>query len=462
MKRLIVGIAALSAATAVLITSAGVGAAATPKSWMLLANGTLPSGLAAKVQAAGGTITSTSPDIGLAFATSTDANFTSKAEKISGISSVSTNLRTNWLDPEFNYPPTSGDDDIRFDLQWGHIAVDSVGAWNAGYRGNGALIADLDTGFNLTHTDLAPNIVGSASMVDAIPGAQWTGAPTDFSHGTHTAGIAAAPDNGIGTIGIAPEAKLLLVRVLDDSPGGSGTFEDVIEGIVYAADQDADIINMSLGGDRSRDREGRDCRANTRRRHCRREPEKARRAALPRRVPAGDSTGRVRRGSATVDQLGRTSNLMWLRTPAAAHVLSISPAALARQGDVADPTNVGWRLRHLRLLELGKSVRVRRPERTSRPGNEGARAVPGHARASRLRGTRTGRACRRQPGNFFTSPARAWPHRTSRAPRRSSSARTGGSMPPAQVEAALKQSADDLGKPGNDMRSLLRDDDWDG
>ena len=49
--------------------------------------------------------------------------------------------------------------------------------------------------------------------------AQWTGAPTDFSHGTHTAGIAAAPDNAIGTIGIAPEAKLLLVRVLDDSPG---------------------------------------------------------------------------------------------------------------------------------------------------------------------------------------------------------------------------------------------------
>jgi lantibiotic leader peptide-processing serine protease len=37
------------------------------------------------------------------------------------------------------------------------------------------------------------------------------------------------------------------VRVLDDSPGGSGTFEDVIEGIVYAADQDADVINMSIG-----------------------------------------------------------------------------------------------------------------------------------------------------------------------------------------------------------------------
>ena len=199
------------------------------------------------MQAAGGTLTNTIPQVGLAFATSSDASFASNAAKIAGVGSVSPNLTVDWLGPEFTYPPTSGDDDIRFDPQWGHISVDSVGAWNAGFRGNGVKIAVLDTGFNLTHTDLAPNIVGSASMVDAIPSAQWTGAPTAFSHGTHTSGIAAAPDNAIGTIGIAPEADLLLVRVLDDSPGGSGTFEDVIEGIVYAADQDADIINMSFG-----------------------------------------------------------------------------------------------------------------------------------------------------------------------------------------------------------------------
>jgi lantibiotic leader peptide-processing serine protease len=207
MKRLAVGIAALGAAIAMLMTSAGVGAA-TSQSWILATGGnSLPPGLAANVQNAGGTITSTLPQIGLAFAASSSASFVTNAAQIAGVSSVSPNLTINWLGPEqtvaadFGYPPASGDNDVYFDLQWGQAAVDSVGAWNAGYRGDGAKIAVLDTGFNLTHPDLAPNIVGAASMTPLPPG--WTGAGA-FSHGTHTSGIAAAPDNGIGTIGTAP------------------------------------------------------------------------------------------------------------------------------------------------------------------------------------------------------------------------------------------------------------------
>lgn len=69
--------------------------------------------------------------------------------------------------------------------------------------------------------------------------------PDPFSHGSHVAGIVAAADNAFGTIGIAPEAELVLVKVLGDA--GSGTFADVISGIVHAANVDADIINMSLG-----------------------------------------------------------------------------------------------------------------------------------------------------------------------------------------------------------------------
>ena len=100
MKRFVLGVVAVGAATAMLVSSAGVGAAATPKSWMLSANGSVPSGLAAKVQAAGGTLTNTIPQVGLAFATSSDASFASKAAKIEGVDSVATNLSVDWLSRE--------------------------------------------------------------------------------------------------------------------------------------------------------------------------------------------------------------------------------------------------------------------------------------------------------------------------------------------------------------------------
>jgi subtilisin family serine protease len=67
-----------------------------------------------------------------------------------------------------------------------------------------------------------------------------------FAHGMHTAGTVAAAMNNIGTIGVAPDARLCLVKVLFNY--GSGSFEDVAEGIIYAADKGVDIINMSLGG----------------------------------------------------------------------------------------------------------------------------------------------------------------------------------------------------------------------
>lgn len=144
----------------------------------------------------------------------------------------------------FGNPPLSGDDDFLFDLQWGHDAVNAPEAWNAGVRGAGVRVAVIDGGFDLTHPDLAPNIDFGSSIDFTGEGLQY-GLPNPFSHGSHTAGTIGAADNGFGTIGVAPEVDLILIKSLSDD--GSGLFSDVIAGILHAADEDADVINMSLG-----------------------------------------------------------------------------------------------------------------------------------------------------------------------------------------------------------------------
>jgi subtilisin family serine protease len=238
--------------TALLVASSGAGASPTPKSYLILAKGgKLPANVAAQVQAAGGTMTNTIPEVGIAVASTTSADFKAKAAKIG---TVVPNVRIQLVDPlravegpivEFANPPTSGDDDELFDLQYGHDTVDAPEAWNAGERGDGARVAVLDTGFDTDHVDLVPNVDFPASRDFTGEGLTYHFADS-FSHGTHTAGTVGAADNGVGTIGVAPEATLILVKMLFDA--GFGTFDDGIEAIVYAAGPaDADVISMSWG-----------------------------------------------------------------------------------------------------------------------------------------------------------------------------------------------------------------------
>ncbi|MDF1524056.1 MAG: S8 family serine peptidase [Trueperaceae bacterium] len=153
------------------------------------------------------------------------------------------------IDPDAANPPNSGDDDAFFDRQWGHDAVNAPEAWATGIRGQDVVVAVLDGGFSVNHPDIASSIVGSMDFTGE--GLEYGPNSEDpvgiFSHGMHVAGTIAAADNGLGTIGVAPEAKLLLLKVLLNY--GSGSFEGVIEGIIYAADHGADIANMSLGAD---------------------------------------------------------------------------------------------------------------------------------------------------------------------------------------------------------------------
>ncbi|TWD96471.1 major intracellular serine protease [Neobacillus bataviensis] len=112
-------------------------------------------------------------------------------------------------------------------------------------KGKGMTIAILDTGCDLTHPDLKDRIIGGRNFTNDDNGNK--DVYRDYNgHGTHVAGTMAATQNQRGVVGVAPEANLLIVKVLDKN--GSGQYDWIINGIYYAIEQQADIISMSLGG----------------------------------------------------------------------------------------------------------------------------------------------------------------------------------------------------------------------
>ena len=122
-------------------------------------------------------------------------------------------------------------------MDWGLTAAGIPDAHKI-TRGTGIKVAVLDTGY-ATHDDLKANVIAQIDCTSS-------GASTDHQgHGTHVSGIIAAAANGIGIIGVAPEAQIIAIKVLDDS--GRGGFDAIEAGIRAAIAQGADIINMSLG-----------------------------------------------------------------------------------------------------------------------------------------------------------------------------------------------------------------------
>ncbi|MBW5446266.1 S8 family serine peptidase [Cohnella sp. CFH 77786] len=111
--------------------------------------------------------------------------------------------------------------------------------------GKGVTVAVLDTGCDISHPDLRDRIRGGINFTDDDGGNAER--YMDYNgHGTHVAGTIAASRNDSGVVGVAPEADLLVVKVLDRY--GSGQYDWIIRGIHYAIEQKADIISMSLGG----------------------------------------------------------------------------------------------------------------------------------------------------------------------------------------------------------------------
>jgi type VII secretion-associated serine protease mycosin len=135
----------------------------------------------------------------------------------------------------------SGTDPYRTQ-QWDLGKISAGDAWTRS-TGAGVTVAVLDTGVDASHPDLAGKVL---TGYDVLTGK--SGVSTDpAGHGTHVAGtIAAVTGNGVGVASVAPDARILPIRVL--GADGKGYMSDTATGIVYAADHGANVINMSLGG----------------------------------------------------------------------------------------------------------------------------------------------------------------------------------------------------------------------
>jgi minor extracellular protease Epr len=139
--------------------------------------------------------------------------------------------------------------DPEYSLQWGLKAIRADQVWNEGITGQGVTVAIIDTGVDLDQPDLVDYAKKMNNLVpgyNAITRSTAADAPQDDNgHGTSVAGVIAALSNNKGIVGVAYNAKVMPIKAMDKN--GQGDDSVIADGIVWAADHGAKIINMSIG-----------------------------------------------------------------------------------------------------------------------------------------------------------------------------------------------------------------------
>jgi type VII secretion-associated serine protease mycosin len=145
-----------------------------------------------------------------------------------------------WLAPSDS---KARSDQVR-DEQWQLDVLQAKTAWRSS-TGRGVTVAVIDSGVDASHPDLAGQVLPGLDLVDPEGSG---GEPDPVGHGTTVAGlIAGRDDDRRGVVGLAPDARILPVRVLDDE----NRYDDAIivaRGVRWAVDNGARVINLSLGG----------------------------------------------------------------------------------------------------------------------------------------------------------------------------------------------------------------------
>jgi len=175
-----------------------------------------------------------------------------------------------WAEPNWYRQPLVLPNDPAIGLQWGLTKANVTSAWNTEAGDEGTVIAIIDTGVDADHPDLSDNLWTNLGEIpgnevdddangyeddiygwdfvqqDATP-QDLLNPPDDAGHGTHVAGIAASEwNNNQGGSGVCPECSLMILRAGTGAAGFPSSH--VVAAIRYAADNGADVINLSIGG----------------------------------------------------------------------------------------------------------------------------------------------------------------------------------------------------------------------
>lgn len=149
-----------------------------------------------------------------------------------------------WAEPDYLLAPATTPNDTYFSNQWQHSAIHSEQAWDVTTGSSSVLVAVCDTGVQSSHPDLAANL--------QLPGFNSVDNSTNTEpvnqHGTFCSGcIAAVGNNGAGVCGVAWSVKILPVKISNNADG-TAYLTDMAEGVQWAADHGAKVINLSYSG----------------------------------------------------------------------------------------------------------------------------------------------------------------------------------------------------------------------
>ena len=214
-------------------------------------SGTDPASAAAVHRQNGGTVIDTIPQVGVQVVTVPAGTVPAKVIDYGRSPSVqyaepdyianAVGKPTPTTTPSPTPAPSTGPNDPYLSQQWGMATVQAPRAWAVTTGSSTVPIAILDTGINQNHPDLSSKIGSQANFTDSVT------LDDIYGHGTHVAGIAAAiTNNGIGVAGLGYNSSIMNGKVLDDT--GSGYYSWIANGITWATDNGAKVINMSLGG----------------------------------------------------------------------------------------------------------------------------------------------------------------------------------------------------------------------
>lgn len=207
------------------------------------------------VEKLGGQVVRRQKDINLAEVSGLTDQAAVSLRKTTGVASVDRDMDVQWIpaSPSLQLatgygagPGAQGTDQSSagfFPIQWNMQVTQADQAWGVSNAGQGRLVCVLDTGIDPDHPDINGRVAVALSVISAplFPGDL---EPLDYNaHGTLSAGFITS--NGIGVASVAPDASLCSIKVLKVT--GSGSFGDVIAGIVTATQLGASVINMSLG-----------------------------------------------------------------------------------------------------------------------------------------------------------------------------------------------------------------------